>query len=117
MRTVKFHVGSEEFYAHECEPPSDEYIQAGTWCVHAPTVRDWCKLARIGCAWDSEVPQLWFDTHRIEIQENGGWVIWVYPEGFLFGKEMYADEVKRRAVSNISVTIMRAIINGEVEEW
>jgi hypothetical protein len=62
------------------------------------TVGETIKMAGLTVTYDTAVPQTWFDAHQAEIKEHGGWVIWVYPEGNLFGQPMFGDEVMRLAM-------------------
>ena len=61
------------------------------------TVGEVCDAAKFEFAWDSAVPQDWHDAHRQDITDNGGFVIWTYPAGFLFGTPMYARDILRCA--------------------
>lgn len=72
---------------------------APSWAENM-TVREVVDLAGITDAWDGAVLQSWFDEHYDEMQARGGWAIWVYRAGDLFGAPLFADEVFTLAESN-----------------
>jgi hypothetical protein len=64
-----------------------------------------CKAAGLVDVWDAAVPQEWYDANREEIDRRGGFVIWTYPKGNMFGQPMFADELFMRAAKNQDVFV------------
>jgi len=69
----------------------------GFWATFAPEKRDVVELAGLPDPWDYALPQDWYDEHRQEIADHGGWAVWHYPAGNLFGVPVFADELEQRA--------------------
>ena len=84
----------------------EDYVTTGPatspfWAVYAPTIGDVVRLAGRPGAWDAAVPQPWHDAHRQDIADHGGFVVWHYPPGNMFGNPMFADELYERAADTV----------------
>jgi hypothetical protein len=104
----------KDYHAAQLDPAStddvsDDYIKLGDgWRVFADTVRSRVELAGVPEPWDGAVPQPWHDAHRAEIITRGGWVIWAYASGDLFGGPLFADEINKRAAETCAAMILEA---------
>ena len=89
---------------------TNNYIFVGDgWCVQADTKDVVMQLAGYREPWDTAVPQDWFDAHRAEIIQNGGWAVWWYgPDSGLFGEPVFADEATKRAQQTVAALIVEA---------
>ena len=86
------------------------YVFVGDgWCVRADTKDDVMQLAGYPEPWDTAVPQDWFDANRAEIIQNGGWAVWHYPPGSLFGEPVFAEEATKRAQQTVAALIVETL--------
>ena len=88
---------------------TNNYIFVGDgWCVQADTKDVVMKLAGYPEPWDTAVPQDWFDAHRAEIILRGGWAVWHYPPGSLFGEPVFAEDAMKLAQQTVAALIVEA---------
>jgi hypothetical protein len=102
------------YHAVQLDPAStddvtDDYLKLGDgWRVHAPTTRERVELAGIPEPWDYALPQDWYDVHAGELKLRGGWAIWAYPAGNLFGGPRFADEIDKLAAQTCAAMILES---------
>ena len=83
----------------------------GGWCVQADTKDDIMQLAGYPEPWDTAVPQPWFDANLGEIKLRGGWAVWHYPPGSLFGEPVFAEDAMKRAQHTVAALILEAKVS------
>lgn len=89
---------------------TNNYIFVGDgWCVQADTKDIVMELAGYPEPWDTAVPQAWWDEHHHEFPLRGGWAVWHYPSGSLFGEPVFADDAMKRAQQTIASLIIEVL--------
>jgi len=101
VKEVSFLWRGKTYHAGQLAPDSPDvsydYLHLGDgWRVHADNKRDRCELAGIAI-YDTALPQSWYDDHTADMQARGGWAVWSYPAGNLFGEPVFADTIERLA--------------------
>ena len=66
-------------------------------------------------AYDTAVPQQWFEKNLAEINERGG-AVWSYPEKSIFGEPVFWDTVLRQFGNDVRQAILDGDIQSEVVE-
>jgi len=117
-RTIEIVAAGKVQTAYQLAPDSpadvsDRYLHLGDgWRFFVDTRGELCELAHLGIpgsTYDMAVPQPWYDANRGEIILRGGWAVWYYPSGSIFGEPRFADEILREASRNVAGAISAAL--------
>ena len=101
LRGVDFH----GFHLIDETPVGENYIRVTResqcsyqgWYVFADDKRAVFALSGLPEPYDTALPQEWLDANRQEVADRGGWAVWHYPAGNLFGEPVFADTLETLA--------------------